>query len=183
MKRQKQNQHKSSRWRHAYFCFHLQGQDLSSSAQCSKNLRCPDFSWPSTTPGISYYTLTSTASGARIHILVRHCSAACCARKRMHCFPILLFLPTCGRKRFSFALVSKQNRYIYFKKCYLRGRKMLVSFNKWHVIWLHKTHKLLCYPRVTIFLYWKQLRFILNEWIPRVTIFCIISSILNNFEM
>ncbi len=125
-------------------------QDLSSSAQCSKNLRCPDFSWPSTTPGISYYTLTSTASGARIHILVRHCSAACCARKRMHCFPILLFLPTCGRKRFSFALVSKDNRYIYFKKCYLRGRKMLVSFNKWHVIWLHKTHKLLCYPRVTI---------------------------------
>lgn len=131
-------------------------QDLSSSAQCCKNLRWPDFSWPTTTSGISYYTLTSTASGARIHILVRHCSAACCARKRMRCFPILLFLPTCGRKRFSFALLSKQNRYISLKKCYLlKGEKnetnMLVSFNKWHVILLRKTHKLLCYSRVTIF--------------------------------
>lgn len=52
-------------------------QDLSSSAQCSKNLCCPDSSWPTITSEISYYTLTSTASGARQH--PHHAAAACCA--------------------------------------------------------------------------------------------------------
>ncbi len=149
MKRQKQNQRKSSRWRHAYFCFHL--QDKTCQAQLNAARTC-DVQTSADLPRPLEYLTTHWHQQLQVleYTLVRHCSAACCARKRMHCFPILLFLPTCGRKRFSFALVSKKNIYISLKKCYWRGRKMLDSFNKWHVIWLHKTHKLLCYPRVTI---------------------------------